>query len=377
MKQKLEYTREEAIINQKLVFKDEKISELQKTIKERSQEYQKRLDALRSDLYSESQQKMTYLEEKDQRFSEKLEDKAAILINLESEIIRLKSEQEKETLISVQKVSSLESKMSMLKEKYNKNQDTIGQLDNEVQQLVKENDDLKTKLIDFERDYTELHSNHERDKAIWDDRCEFLENQRNQAKRDLEDASQKFEITVEQLQRKDSSERGKTEKSHLILANNIEKKYKDQIKDINMSHEFAISDWSSRYKSLEKEYEELSQKYKIKSLRNISEDPLCESKIRNLLESEQYYQEENKKLKSQLDKQSLEIQLLLEKEKINYKQNLEIPEKKCKDLESKRSLKEFEVGKERAKWALEKNKINHEYDLLKDKDKKICLAITL
>ncbi|CAI2361028.1 unnamed protein product [Moneuplotes crassus] len=225
MKQKLEYTREEAKINQKLVFKDDKISELRKTIKESSQEYQERLDTLRSDLYSESQKKMTYLEEENQRFSEKLGDKAAILINLESEIIRLKSEQEEEKLISGQKVSSLESKLSMLKEEYDKkiefinfeSQSTIKQIDNEVQQLVKENDNLKTKLIDFEKDYTELHSNYERDKALWDDRLEFLEGQKNQAKRDLQDAHQKYEMTVERLERKDSSKRGKTKESKLNL----------------------------------------------------------------------------------------------------------------------------------------------------------------
>mmetsp|Transcript_19980 Transcript_19980/g.19603 ORF Transcript_19980/g.19603 Transcript_19980/m.19603 type:complete len:102 (+) Transcript_19980:712-1017(+) len=101
-------------------------------------------------------------------------------------------------------------------------------------------------------------------------------------------------MTVEQLQRKDSSERGKTESAQLILINNIEKKYKEQIKDINESHASTISDWSSRYKSLEKEYKELSQKYQIESRGKISEYSSMESKIRDLLESEQYYQEENK-----------------------------------------------------------------------------------
>mmetsp|Transcript_19980 Transcript_19980/g.19602 ORF Transcript_19980/g.19602 Transcript_19980/m.19602 type:complete len:143 (+) Transcript_19980:1058-1486(+) len=64
--------------------------------------------------------------------------------------------------------------------------------------------------------------------------------------------------------------------------------------------------------------------------------------------------------------------MLLEKEKVNYKQNLEILEKKYKDSESKRSLQIFEVEKERAKWALEKDNIKHEYDLLKDKNRKLA-----
>ncbi|CAI2360954.1 unnamed protein product [Moneuplotes crassus] len=265
----------------------------------------------------------------------------------------------------------------MLKEKYNKeievinfeSQDTIEQLDNKVKQLVKENEDLKIKLIDCERDYTELHSNYERDKASWDERCEFIENQRNQAKQDLRCTPKVCDNSRATATEGLFREREDRE-CPVDSGKNIEKKYKEQTKDINESHASTISDWSSHHKSLEKKYKELCQKCKIESLGKISEGSSWESKIRDLPESEQYYQEENKKLKSQLDKQFLEIQLLLEKEKINYKHNLEILEKKCKDSESKRSLQIFEHEKERPKWALEKEKIKHEYDLLKDKNRK-------
>lgn len=83
------------------------------------------------------------------------------------------------------------------------------ELEFEIQELSTNNNEMSVQLLDLERDYNEINSNYERDKALWTDKFEFLENQKNQAKRDLQDAHQKFEMTVEQLQRKDSSERGK------------------------------------------------------------------------------------------------------------------------------------------------------------------------
>ncbi len=81
-------------------------------------------------------------------------------------------------------------------------------MQNDYEALREEHQLLQASKLDLEREHSEVISNYERDQALWEDRCQFLENQKNQAKRDLQDAHQKFEMTVEQLQRKDSSERG-------------------------------------------------------------------------------------------------------------------------------------------------------------------------
>jgi hypothetical protein len=223
---------------------------------------------------------------------------------------KLKGEKEKESIISSQRISSLTTQLDLLKKKYDEevggmaqeHQQKIEELELEVQMLTEENNLIRSKHIDLERDHNELHSNYERDKALSEDKIAFLENQKNQAKRDLADAHQKFEMTVEQLQRKDSSERGKTESAQMMLINSIEKKYKDQIKDINESHSQVVSDWASRYKLMEKEHKELTQKYQIESRGKISEYSSMETKIRELLDADQVNQEEIKRLKSILDK---------------------------------------------------------------------------
>ena len=74
-----------------------------------------------------------------------------------------------------------------------------------------ENDKLKNQILDLERENSEVSSNYERDKALWKEKFEFLENQKKQAKEDLKEAQKKFEMTIEQLQRKESNDKGKVE----------------------------------------------------------------------------------------------------------------------------------------------------------------------
>lgn len=156
-----------------------------------------------------------------------------------------------------------------------------------IQDLEQENGELKTRLLDTERDLNELASNYDRDKALWEDRFDFLENQKQQAKADLQDAHRKFEMTVEQLRRKDSNDRGKTESAQMLLITSIETKYKDQIKDITNSHAQLIQELDKKYKKLEKEHKELIERYEIDTRGNISEIENMETRMKELLENEE------------------------------------------------------------------------------------------
>lgn len=63
--------------------------------------------------------------------------------------------------------------------------------------LVSDNDRLKAMVQDLEKDMSDISSNYERDKALWDGKFTFLESQRDQAKADLSEAHRKFEMTLE------------------------------------------------------------------------------------------------------------------------------------------------------------------------------------
>lgn len=287
---------------------------------------------------------------------------------------KFKAEKDRENIILEQKVNSLENsnkkmfekhqnEFSQLKEEYvTKN----NSLELEIQVFDRENTDLKTRLLDAERDISEITSNYERDKALWEDKFDFLENQKQQAKHDLQDAHKKFEMTVEQLRRKDNSERGKTESAQMLLISSIEKKYKDQIKDITDSHSQTVQELSMKLKRLEKEYRDLKERYELETRGNVSEFSNMEKKLREVMESEQNLIDEMRDLKNERDRKCLEHQSIVEREKEIYKQRLHEAEKKSKSSEAKRSTMMFEFEKERARWTLEKDKLMSDIEILSD-----------
>lgn len=49
----------------------------------------------------------------------------------------------------------------------------------------------------MERQLQDSVNNYDKDKALWEGRFTFLETQRDQSKRDLEEAKEKFQATVD------------------------------------------------------------------------------------------------------------------------------------------------------------------------------------
>ena len=53
------------------------------------------------------------------------------------------------------------------------------QLSKDREVFIHENERLKTALQDMERDYSEIQSSYERDKALWEGKFSFLEQQKD------------------------------------------------------------------------------------------------------------------------------------------------------------------------------------------------------
>jgi hypothetical protein len=54
---------------------------------------------------------------------------------------------------------------------------------------------------EIERVHADINNQYDKDKALWEGKFKFLEQQKETAKRDLEEANKKFQQTVEQLQK--------------------------------------------------------------------------------------------------------------------------------------------------------------------------------
>mmetsp|Transcript_39024 Transcript_39024/g.44627 ORF Transcript_39024/g.44627 Transcript_39024/m.44627 type:complete len:579 (+) Transcript_39024:502-2238(+) len=261
MNNKIDFTRKEANLRESLI-----------------QQYEDKTNKLRYDLLEDYNTKVSRLETENARLSQKYESKLDDIKDLEDRLSKLKFEKSQEA-------SEIQR-----------------ELEEELDLLETENNELRNKLQDAEREISEISSNYDRDKALWDEKFAFLDNQKNQAKKDLQDAHRKFEMTVEQLQRKDSSERGKTENAQMLLISSIEKKYKDQIKDMNDAWNQREQELLLKHRSLEKDHRELKEKYEIEVRCKYSEFNSLEKKLREMTENEHKYIEEIKILKNERDK---------------------------------------------------------------------------
>lgn len=79
----------------------------------------------------------------------------------------------------------------------------------------------------MERDLSDMQSTYDRDKALWEGKCQFLETQKETYKRDLIESQKKFEITLEQLQKRGNLDKDKFEINQQALIKVIESKYKN------------------------------------------------------------------------------------------------------------------------------------------------------
>lgn len=148
----------------------------------------------------------------------------------------------------------MERERAVLLEKYqnleNQQKDLIKNYETEILKLRETNESLQMALQgdkaqiqeelekwrreynELERQYADLNNGYDRDKALWDGKFKFLEQQKDTAKKDFEDAQKKFQSTVEQLQKSQQESKSKTENQHNMIMNQMEGKFQQRIKEI-------------------------------------------------------------------------------------------------------------------------------------------------
>lgn len=87
--------------------------------------------------------------------------------------------------------------------------------------------------LQFESEKNEITALYEKDRVLWEARFNFLEQQREQAKNDLNEAMKKFEATLENLQKARNNEKNQNENTLTDLLLGVEKKYQSQIHETN------------------------------------------------------------------------------------------------------------------------------------------------
>ena len=162
----------------------------------------------------------------------------------DSKNLKTITELEKETAIQKEKILNLEARLADSENKYNNEissyTNQINNLreayDNERKPLISEIEKFRAITSQLENEKAELIASYEKDKALWEGKFTFLEQQKEQAKADLSENLKKFESTLHHLQKARSSEKNEQESNLSEMCLEMEKKYQSQINSLNENH---------------------------------------------------------------------------------------------------------------------------------------------
>ena len=216
---------------------------------------------------------------------------------------------------------------------------------------------LKTTMQDLERQLSDLQSTYDKDKALWEGKCQFLENQKENYKKDLIESQRKFEITLEQLQKRGNSAQDKYEYNQNALVKVIENKYKNQIKEMLESHQCLQAEFQNKNKRLEEENKTINQQTAVKTREVEIEKQQLEQRLQEYMKGEACLKNDLDELRADRDKRIKEHMQQVQKDKEMFKQRVAEAEKKAKESDAKRTQMIFDMEKEKARWQMEYDNI--------------------
>lgn len=134
----------------------------------------------------------------------------------------------------------------------------------------------------MERQLQDSINNYDKDKALWEGRFQFLEQQRDQSKKDFEEASLKFQQTVDQLQKVQSEGKQKTELSHSVMMQQMQQQLSQRLKEAQEQHQTTIYELNTKVKALEREKAIYAERLELSSRDQMSEQGNLLKKVEKL-----------------------------------------------------------------------------------------------
>ena len=317
----------------------------------------------KQDYQQELQETIARMTQTREQTEQKYEQKRKAFKEQESQYQRQISEIQKERAVLEEKLANALQKRDEVALKYVQEIDSLKEqlmltsehLSKDREVFISENERLKVTLMELERESSEIKSLYDKDKALWEGKVAFLETQKEQAKADLQDAHRKYEMTLEQISKKNQQEKESKENSNGSIIATLEAKFRQQMKEQLEQSQRQVVELSEKCKTLEKDNRNLLNKLHLEQRDKLTGHGSMEKKLNDLLENEQRLTAEMEDLKQERDRRILEHQRAIDKDRETYKAKIYEIEQKAKEIDNKRSTMVFEFEKERAKWGLEKD----------------------
>ena len=370
----LESTRDNALLNQQIEFLNKKNEEAQRITETNQKRYEERLFTLRSEVEKD-------LNEKFDRIKKEKEELESKLLTKKKEVKELEQNFTKQTQVMTKEKADLVEQLVQIKKNFDELSETTANekasMEKTIMMLTQENNSfkdnlnsnekaMKTKLANVEAALAEKTSQYEKDMILWEGKIKFVEQQRDNLKKEQSESSKRFENLIETIQKKGNAEKEKIESSTQNAIANLEQKYQKQIKDIQDNHNKLYSELLSNNKELERELKSVTLENEINKNKNINPADLVKKIDEITKEKDKLKQNENT-MRSEHELKITDLLNSFEKEKEAYKKKIAEIEKSLRDVEGKRGALLLELEKEKAKWNIEKDNLSTKTTELNDK----------
>ena len=223
--------------------------------------------------------------------------------------------------------------------------------------LLKENETLNIKMKKLQFDYQELSALYEKDQTVWNEKFIVLEEQRDAAKKELSELKIKYEINLDDLQKRILAERERLQGIYNTSIQQSENAYNERIENLENGFNQKYNEVNEQNKNLIAQNEILRDK--IESFKNNGMLDEVERKLKIALENEQKLQMQYSLLEKDKNDKMNELNLKLTSQRESNQSKIAELERKLNEYEERKKYKANEILTRKAVNEVDKeNKVN-------------------
>lgn len=223
----------------------------------------------------------------------------------------------------------------------------------QLKEIGQQSEELKKQKYKLEMDVAEVEANYEKDKALWQGKVEFLEEQKDQLRKERDHSQKNFDLMLQKFQKIRSQEKEESQSSQTAIVQNLEARYNSQMSELNEKHKSALQALVDRNTKLEKEIKALNDKLLSENSMRFDNYHTLEKKYNEKAESEKALLEQVSRFKQERDSRATVVQKKYEDELERCKATVIVLEDKLKDADKRRMNQVFEHERDKAKFCAE------------------------
>jgi len=219
-------------------------------------------------------------------------------------------------------------------------------------------DKLRQQIEVLESEKSELLAAQDRDHTLAQEKFSFLEQQREEAKQELQESITKFQQTISYLKKIHQNESADLDKGHKELIAQLEQRFQIELNHQVTSYRKEILDAESRIRQQE---HEIKVFYNQSSLDSRTRSQLSEKKLCEVQESEKRLILDIQSISSSKEQALQVCRAEFERERKLLLERLQEKEQKLIEIEKKQTALIFDHEKEKVLWNLEKEHLHNQF----------------